>query len=57
MNIEKAHTILQSQRELFNSGATRSLRFRRDALIKLKNAIMANETHLLKVMQARFPSS
>ena len=57
MNIEKAHTILQSQRELFDSGATRSLRFRRDALIKLKKAIMANETKIMDALYKDFRKS
>ncbi len=51
MNIENISSILQSQRDFFDSGLTRSISFRREALKKLKETIKKNEDNILEALK------
>ena len=49
MNIE---AIVESQRKYFNTGATRPVEYRLDALKKLRSALVANERAILDALKA-----
>jgi len=51
MQIENIKSILQSQRDFFNSGVTRNISFRREALKKLKEAIIKNEDKIFEALK------
>ena len=51
-NETKMTAIVKTQREFFLSGKTRSLAFRKDALIKLRNAINSNEDAINAALKA-----
>ena len=50
MKIEHVKTILQLQRNFFNSGATREISYRKEALRKLKRMIINNENRLMDAL-------
>jgi len=53
-NIPKSNiaSVVQAQRDFFNSGATRDVKFRIEALKKLKNMLEINEDKILKALNA-----
>ncbi|MEK6554907.1 MAG: aldehyde dehydrogenase [Bdellovibrionota bacterium] len=44
--------LVQKQRKFFMTGASRPIEFRKEALLKLKNAIIAKEAEIMKVLAA-----
>lgn len=49
--VQQFEQFIEEQRDYFNSGATKSLQFRKNALLKLKNKLKQEEHALLQALQ------